>query len=70
MIENIWMLIVGCAGFVVGKVLGSNLDKQMKFSTDSWIKENAPEYEETYEKYVKNYIEYVVDKAEASNRKV
>lgn len=70
MIEKWWMLIGSALGFVVGKILGSNADKLSKGAADNWIKENAPEYAEVYEKYVKNYIEYVVDKSDTTNRKV
>lgn len=62
LIENWWLLVVAVIALVVGIIWGKIVESSETKAVDSWVKKNIPNQYKQYERKVKNFDDYIVDK--------
>lgn len=66
LIGDWWLLILAVAVWGIKCFISGRMDKSVEKSDDIWVKNNLPNEFNTYEKYVKNFVEYLENSAKKS----
>ncbi|MBE6635479.1 MAG: zinc ribbon domain-containing protein [Ruminococcaceae bacterium] len=70
MLTDLWMIITAGVALFVGWFFDDYVKKQVGLKKDTWINTHMPDKARKYEKYIKNYTDYAIEKMLDSDRTV